>query len=111
MLAVDSFFSRAALGQFGFRWLHILAGITWIGLLYYFNLVQVPAFAAFGDDGKSRNMAIDKVARRALWWFRWASVFTLGTGLLILGVAENYMKDFMSPDNASGAGHNAAIFV
>ena len=47
MLAVDSFFSRVGLGQFGFRWLHILAGITWIGLLYYFNFVQVPAFADY----------------------------------------------------------------
>src|SRR5471032_906570 len=66
VLAVDGFFSRAALGSFGFRWLHILAGITWIGLLYYFNFVQVPAFAAFGDEGRARNIAIDKVARRAL---------------------------------------------
>ena len=37
------------------RWLHVLAGITWIGLLYYFNVVQVPAFAAYGDEGKART--------------------------------------------------------
>ena len=60
--------------QLGFRWLHILAGITWIGLLYFFNFVQVPAFAAFGDEAKARNIAIDKVTRKALWWFRWAAV-------------------------------------
>jgi uncharacterized membrane protein len=96
---------------FGFRWLHVLFGITWIGLLYYFNFVQVPAFAAFGDEGKARNIAIDKVARRALWWFRWAAVFTLGTGLLILGVTKSYMKGFMGDDSVFGAGHNSAIFV
>jgi uncharacterized membrane protein len=86
----EGFFSRDSLGQFGFRWLHILAGITWIGLLYYFNLVQVPAFAAFGDEGKARNIALDKVARRALWWFRWAAISTFVTGILITMVTKNY---------------------
>jgi len=97
--------------SFGFRWLHVVFGITWIGLLYYFNLVQVPAFAAFGDEARARNIAIDEVARRALWWFRWAAVFTLGTGLLILGVTENYMKGFLGNDSSFGAGHDAAITV
>ncbi len=70
------------------RALHVLAGIAWIGLLYYFNLVQVPAFAAYGDEGRARNISIDKVARRALWWFRWAAITTLVLGLLIIGVTE-----------------------
>ena len=102
---------RVYLGQFLFRWLHILVGIMWIGLLYYFNMVQVPAFAAYGDEGRARNIAIDKVARRALWWFRWAAIATLVTGLLITGIVENYFKDFMTADSAFGAGHNAAISV
>ena len=89
----NGFFSRAALGGFGFRWLHILAGIMWIGLLYYFNFVQVPAFAAFGDEGKARNIAIDKVARKALWWFRWAAISTFVTGILITGITENYYSN------------------
>ena len=93
MLAVDSFFSRAALGQFGFRWLHILAGITWIGLLYYFNLVQVPAFAAFGDEARARSIAIDKVARQALWWFRWAAISTFVTGILITIITKDYYSN------------------
>jgi uncharacterized membrane protein len=87
------FFSRNSLGNFGFRWLHILAGITWIGLLYYFNLVQVPAFAAFGDEGKARNIAIDKVARKALWWFRWAAISTFVTGILITMISKDYYSD------------------
>ena len=92
------FFSRAALGAFGFRWLHILAGITWIGLLYFFNVVQVPAYAQFEAEphkeigGKARLIAIDKVSRKALWWFRWAAVGTFLTGILITGIVENYYK-------------------
>ena len=96
---------------FALRWLHVLAGIAWIGLLYYFNLVQVPAFASYGDEGKARNISIDKLARRALWWFRWAAVVTLVLGLLIIGVTENYMQNFMAEDSAFGLPHNSAIFV
>jgi uncharacterized membrane protein len=94
VLAVDGFFSRTGLGNFGFRWLHILAGITWIGLLYYFNFVQVPAFAAYGDEGRARNIAIDKVARKALWWFRWAAISTFVTGILITIVTKDYFDGF-----------------
>jgi uncharacterized membrane protein len=94
-----------------FRALHVLAGITWIGLLYYFNVVQVPAFAAYGDEGRARNFAIDRVAKRALWWFRWSAIVTLVLGLLILGVTKDYMKDFMTSDSYGGVPGNAAIFV
>jgi uncharacterized membrane protein len=64
------------------RWGHVLVGITWIGLLYYFNFVQVPAFAEM--EAAARNNAVDKLASRALWWFRWAALATVVTGLLIL---------------------------
>jgi uncharacterized membrane protein len=97
------FFSRDSLGQFGFRWLHILVGIAWIGLLYYFNFVQVPAFAQFeaapNQDigGKARLIALDKVARKALWWFRWAALMTFITGILIAVIT----KDYFSPTGGS----------
>ena len=84
------FLDSAYIGDFLFRYLHILVGITWIGLLYYFNLVQVPALAAYGDEGKARMLTLDKVARRALWWFSYASLATLCTGLLMTGIIENY---------------------
>lgn len=93
------FFSRSGLATFGFRWLHILVGIAWIGLLYYFNFVQVPAFAQFEAEphkeigGKARLIAIDKVARKALWWFRWAALSTFVTGILIIGATESYFGD------------------
>jgi len=93
VLAAESFFSRDGLGNFGFRWLHILAGITWIGLLYYFNFVQVPAFAEYGDEGRARNIAIDKIARRALWWFRWSALSTFVMGILITMVTRDYYSN------------------
>ncbi|HZP13390.1 MAG TPA: urate hydroxylase PuuD, partial [Nevskiaceae bacterium] len=68
------------------RWLHIAAGITWIGLLYYFNFVQVPSLAAAAaDKGGPGGAGITKyVAPRALLWFRWAAVVTWLSGALYL---------------------------
>ena len=67
-------------------WVHVLVGITWIGLLYYFNFVQVPAQAvATADSNGPGPAAIGKyVAPRALLWFRWAAVATWITGALAL---------------------------
>jgi len=63
-------------------WFHVLAGVVWIGLLYYFNFVQVPAVGeALGDEGGPGPAAINKyVAPRALFWFRWGAVATWLTG-------------------------------
>jgi len=68
------------------RWLHFLSGITWIGLLYYFNFVQVPAMAeAAADSDGPGPAAIGKyVAPRALVWFRWAAVVTWLSGAAYL---------------------------
>lgn len=69
-----------------YRWLHILAGITWIGLLYYFNFVQVPALAAAAaDSGGPGGAGISKyVAPRALLWFRWSALVTWLSGAAYL---------------------------
>jgi len=64
------------------RWAHTLFGITWIGLLYYFNFVQGSAFKEL--DASSRTDAFTKLVPRALWWFRWAAMFTFLTGVLLL---------------------------
>jgi uncharacterized membrane protein len=74
-------FSRGG-GAYLARWAHILVGITWIGILYFFNFVQVPAFAEM--DPAARNNAMDKITWRALWWFRWAAAATFGFGILLL---------------------------
>ena len=67
-----------------FRWTHILVGITWIGLLYYFNFVQTEYFKEAEDS--ARKDAVAKLVPRALWWFRWAAFFTFLTGLLLLEI-------------------------
>jgi len=67
-----------------FRWAHILVGITWIGLLYYFNFVQTEYFKEAEDS--ARKDAVTKLVPRALWWFRWAAFFTFLTGLLLLEI-------------------------
>ncbi|MDC3315765.1 urate hydroxylase PuuD [Candidatus Thioglobus sp.] len=73
-------------------WLHALFGVTWIGLLYYFNFVQVPAMAdALADEGGPGPAAIGKyVAPRALLWFRMAAAATWLTGAWALSISPQY---------------------
>ena len=79
-----------AFGTFFFRWLHVLSAIMWVGLLYYFNFVQIPNMANIPDEQKP---AIGKViAPAALWWFRWAAMATIATGL-ILAAMNGYIVE------------------
>lgn len=74
--ALDTYFWSAI-----FRYLHVLSGILWIGLLYYFNFVQIPNMSKIPDEQKP---AIGKViAPAALFWFRWAALATIITGLIV----------------------------
>jgi uncharacterized membrane protein len=73
---------------FLFRWLHVISGVMWIGLLWYFNFVQIPNMPNIPDDQKP---AIGKViAPAALWWFRWGAMATIATGL-ILAAMNGYL--------------------
>ena len=81
--------------ELGFAvWVHIVAGVMWIGLLYYFNVVQTPGLAvAAADKGGPGGAAISKyIAPRALAWFRWAALLTWFTGIWYLGRAGNFMN-------------------
>jgi uncharacterized membrane protein len=70
-----------AWGAFFMRWLHVLSGVMWIGLLWYFNFVQIPSMPKIPDEQKP---AIGKViAPTALFWFRWAALATVVTGVLL----------------------------
>src|SRR5947209_14653922 len=75
-------FSDAGI-QFLFRWVHFLSGITWIGLLYYFNFVQGPFMAE--ADAATKSGATQKLVPRALAWFRWSALLTFLTGAAIIG--------------------------
>ena len=82
-----------------FRYLHVLSGVMWIGLLWYFNFVQIPSMPKIPNDQKP---AISKViAPEALFWFRWAALSTLVTGL-ILGHINGYLHDALTLDTSSG---------
>lgn len=66
------------------RWIHVVSGITWIGLLYYFNLVQVPSMAKAKADGVAADIVPKVIAPRALLWFRWAALVTWLSGAYYL---------------------------
>ena len=73
-----------AWGAFVMRFLHVASGVMWVGLLYYFNFVQIPSMPKIPDEQKP---AIGKViAPAALFWFRWAALSTLVTGLILAGM-------------------------
>jgi len=75
------------------RWTHVIAGVMWIGLLWYFNFVQIPNMPNIPDDQKP---AIGKViAPAALFWFRWGAAFTVLTGLMVAGL-RGYSMEVLS---------------
>src|SRR4051812_38053909 len=81
---------------FGMRWLHVTAGVMWIGLLWYFNFVQTPSMPKIPDEQKP---AISKViAPTALFWFRWAALATVVTGL-ILASMNGYLASALTLSN------------
>ena len=69
--------------NFLIRWGHLLFGITWIGILYYFNFIQGGYFKQATPEALADAKA--KLAPNALWWFRWGAMFTFITGVLLLG--------------------------
>ena len=96
----DSSSMSHAWGIFIMRWLHVLAGVMWIGLLWYFNFVQIPSMPKIPDEQKP---AIGKViAPAALWWFRYGALATVVTGI-ILAWGNGYLVNAL----AFGAGHLA----
>jgi uncharacterized membrane protein len=91
-----------------FRFAHVVVAIMWIGLLWYFNFVQIPNMPKIPDEQKP---AIGKViAPAALFYFRWAALATIVTGL-ILAALNGYLHDAMTLGIGSGGGRNAAIGI
>ncbi len=114
MMGVAGTFGK--LGEMSFwtffmRWLHVLSGVLWIGLLWYFNFVQIPSMPKIPDEQKP---AISKViAPEALFWFRWAAMATLVTGLLLAGMNGYIGKALalQAPFHAIGIGMWLAIVM
>ena len=95
------------------RWFHIVAGVFWIGLLYYFNVAQIPALAdAAADKGGPGGAGITKyVAPRALFWFRWSALISWLTGLWYLGDSGNLLNATMLGAMAGGNGYGLIIGI
>ena len=91
-----------------FRYMHVIAGVMWIGLLWYFNFVQIPNMGKIPDEQKP---AIGKViAPAALFWFRWAAVATIVTGLIV-AYLNGYVHQALALGIGSGGGKNTAIGI
>ena len=92
--------------KFLFRWMHVLSGVMWIGLLWYFNFVQIPNMPNIPDEQKP---AIGKViAPAALFWFRWSAMGTIVTGL-ILAMLNGYLIESLTLGLAGGTVGHAMI--
>ena len=90
------------------RWLHVLRGLIWIGLLWYFNFVQIPSMPNIPDDQKP---AISKViAPKALFWFRWAALATIITGLSTAHL-NGYLANALTLGILDGGQKNTAIGI
>jgi len=89
------------------RFFHILAGITWIGLLYYFNFVQVPAMGKAKADGIAADIVPKVIAPKALLWFRWAALATWLSGAYYLSKLGIFGAAFMLKGHAAAIGMGA----
>ncbi len=93
MILVDTANFDSGWIEFLFRWFHVLSGVMWIGLLWYFNFVQIPSMPKIPDEHKP---AIGKViAPSALLWFRYAAIATVATGLVLAGL-HGYLGDALA---------------
>ena len=91
-----------------FRYFHVISGIMWIGLLWYLNFVQIPSMPKIPDDQKP---AISKViAPAVLFWFRWAALSTIVTGLIV-AYLNGYIHQALALGIGSGGGKNTAIGI
>ena len=97
-----------AFWTFLFRYLHVLSGIMWIGLLWYFNFVQIPTMPKIPDDLKP---AVGKfIAPSALFWFRWAALSTVVTGLIVAWM-NGYIGQALAIGFADGVAKHTAIGI
>ena len=89
--------------EFLLRWIHFLAGVTWIGVLYYFNFIQTPFFGT-ELGGQAKSAMTRGLVPNALWWFRWGAMFTFLSGWLIvlaklghgMGLGSGYMTRILT---------------
>ena len=93
---------------FFFRWLHVLSGVMWIGILWYFNFVQIPNMPNIEESQRPAITGV--IAPAALFWFRWGAMSTIVTGL-ILAWLNGYLVDAITIGLTSGVAKHSAIGI
>jgi len=91
-----------------FRYLHVISGIMWIGLLWYLNFVQIPSMPKLTDEQKPAITQV--IAPAVLFWFRWAALATIVTGLIV-ATLNGYVHQALALGIASGGGKDTAIGI
>ncbi|HEY7726496.1 MAG TPA: urate hydroxylase PuuD [Anaeromyxobacteraceae bacterium] len=95
-----------------FRWVHVVAGIVWIGHLYFFNFVNGQVAKTY--DADSKRKVIPELMPRALYWFRWGAAYTWVSGILLAGIVYYSVENLARRDvatNATAIGHGAAVAI
>ncbi len=94
--------------SFFFRWLHVLGGIMWIGILYYFNFVQIPNMPKIDEDKRPAITGV--IAPAALFWFRWGAMWTIVSGLIVAWL-NGYLGDAILIGLDSGVAQHTQIGI
>jgi uncharacterized membrane protein len=92
-----------------FRWIHVVAGVAWIGHLYFFNFVNGPLAATYDADSKKK--VVPQLMPRALYWFRWGAAYTWITGFLLLGLIYYSSAPTLVGDHAMSAAMGSGIGI
>jgi uncharacterized membrane protein len=93
------------------RWMHYFFGVAWIGLLYYFNFVQTPFMGDAATDAGAKSTVTRILVPRALWWFRWAAMFTFLTGLTILMIRSHQNPSSLNTPWGAGIITGSALAI
>src|SRR6185503_1946260 len=85
-----------------FRWIHVVAGIMWIGHLWFFNFVNAQVAKTYDADSKKK--VVPELMPRALYWFRWGAAWTWVTGVLLAGLVYYMQPNLLPPESSLGNG-------
>ncbi len=90
-----------------FRWIHVVAGIAWIGHLYFFNFVNSQVVKTYDADSKKK--VVPELMPRALYWFRWGAAYTWVSGFLLAGMVYYDSENLLPPDSTLGKGAGVGL--
>src|SRR2546423_7389332 len=90
-----------------FRWIHVLAGVMWIGHLWFFNFVNSQVVKTY--DADSKRKVVPELMPRALYWFRWGAAYTWVSGFLLAGMVYYQSENLLPPDSTIGTGAGVGL--